>query len=67
MGYKAESHFIHTKDGYILEMHRIPHNKSENSEVKCPPVLLQHGFLCSSENFMQNDSENALREPIPEK
>ncbi|KAK0080851.1 hypothetical protein PV325_013227 [Microctonus aethiopoides] len=43
-GYPAESHFVTTQDGYILEMHRIPSRVNGSS-----PVFLQHElFGCSN-------------------
>jgi hypothetical protein len=38
-----------TDDGYILTLHRIPNNKSVAQK---PPVLLQHGLLCSSADWV---------------
>jgi pimeloyl-ACP methyl ester carboxylesterase len=35
-----ETHTVHTKDGYIIQVHRIPGTG--------PPVLLQHGLMCTS-------------------
>ncbi|KAL7286736.1 hypothetical protein TKK_0019038 [Trichogramma kaykai] len=48
-GYKAEIHHVTTKDGYILEIHRICGNEKFNSSRKYKPVVyLQHGILTSS-------------------
>lgn len=41
-GYPVETHVTTTEDGYILTLHRIP---GGNGSL---PVLLQHGFFCSS-------------------
>ena len=41
---------METEDGYILKMHRIlPKNK--NSSTK-PPVILMHGMLCTSADYI---------------
>jgi hypothetical protein len=38
-----------TDDGYILTLHRIPSSKGKAQK---PPVLLQHGLLCSSADWV---------------
>lgn len=43
-GYAVEEHDVSTSDGYLLMMHRIPSNGSV--------VLLMHGFLGSSDDFV---------------
>ncbi|CAK1544444.1 unnamed protein product [Leptosia nina] len=42
-GYPAETHDVLTKDGYILELVRIPHGKNPDGKVR-PPVLMMHGL-----------------------
>ncbi|EEB09971.1 Gastric triacylglycerol lipase precursor, putative [Pediculus humanus corporis] len=61
-GYPAEAHMIETEDGYLIEMHRIPHgkNKTMGDEGKKPPVFLQHGLFCSSEFFLLTVPNNSL-------
>lgn len=58
-GYPIEQHKnIETKDGYLLQLHRIPRGrldripKSSNSSRIGPPVLLMHGILCSSADWV---------------
>ncbi|XP_063239096.1 lipase 3-like [Bacillus rossius redtenbacheri] len=58
-GYPSESHDVVTEDGYILTMHRIPHGRHGPS-VDRPPVLVQHGILCSSACWVLSTSEKAL-------
>ncbi|XP_072761544.1 lipase 3-like [Anoplolepis gracilipes] len=41
-GYPTETHVIMTEDGYLLTLYRIPGGNGS------PPVLLQHGFFCTS-------------------
>lgn len=43
--YPNEKHSVTTKDGYILEIHRIP-NPGQ------PPIILSHGVLSSSADFL---------------
>eukprot|EP01087_Luapelamoeba_hula_P016092 TRINITY_DN4917_c0_g1_i1.p1 TRINITY_DN4917_c0_g1~~TRINITY_DN4917_c0_g1_i1.p1 ORF type:complete len:464 (-),score=77.92 TRINITY_DN4917_c0_g1_i1:68-1459(-) len=61
-GYPVEEHYVTTKDGYILTLHRIPHGKlnkqdddrqeKEKDITTAPPrpvVFLLHGFMQCSE------------------
>ncbi|ENN79470.1 hypothetical protein YQE_04114, partial [Dendroctonus ponderosae] len=50
-GYPVEIHTVTTEDGYILNMHRIPHNGKETSASK-GPILLVHGLLLSSADWV---------------
>jgi len=52
-GYPAEAHIIETKDGYLLTLHRIP-GKGQR------PVLLQHGLLCSSADWVIPGKDKGL-------
>ncbi|KAG5897123.1 hypothetical protein JTB14_025077 [Gonioctena quinquepunctata] len=49
-GYPIESHYVTTTDGYILNIHRIPHGKTNKTLEKV--AYLQHGILQSSSNFV---------------
>ncbi|XP_011872790.1 PREDICTED: lipase 3-like [Vollenhovia emeryi] len=53
-GYPAEAHIVQTEDGYLLTLHRIPGDKGQ------PPVLLQHGFLCSSADWVIPGKDKGL-------
>lgn len=50
-GYPCEVYTVVSKDGYILEMHRIPFGKDGPSENR-PAVYLQHGILSSSADWV---------------
>ncbi|KAJ8952379.1 hypothetical protein NQ318_014470 [Aromia moschata] len=53
-GYPFENHRITTEDGYILNIHRIPHGKDEQVKAENstkPAVLLMHGLVLSSVSF----------------
>ena len=50
-----------TEDGYILEMFRIEHGKTDNFEAADKKVvLLQHALLNSAHNYIANTEERAL-------
>lgn len=52
--YTVESHYITTKDGYILKAFRIPHgrdpNPNQNPNKKV--VLVVHGLASSSDDWV---------------
>ena len=49
-GFKCQDHFVTTKDGYVLGIHRIIDPSIDAPDIsKRPPVLLWHGFLMCSE------------------
>ncbi|XP_063892998.1 lipase 1-like [Helicoverpa armigera] len=52
--YPLEVHNVTTEDGYILEMHRIPHGRDANNDPnqRRPVVFVMHGLLCSSADFV---------------
>ncbi|XP_059055760.1 lipase 3-like, partial [Achroia grisella] len=51
-GYPVEQHEVQTSDGYLLTMFRIPNDG--------PPVLLMHGALSSSDDFLTIGSNSGL-------
>ncbi|EFN72533.1 Lipase 1 [Camponotus floridanus] len=53
-GYSAESHVVMTEDGYLLTLHRIP---GGNDSL---PVLLQHGLLGSSADWLVLGKDKAF-------
>ena len=63
-GYPVETHTVRTEDCYILKMHRIPYGKSLSSvrfqNKPRPVVLLQHGILCSSADWVMGHSDDSL-------
>lgn len=58
-GYPSETHIVDTEDGYLLEVHRIPHGKNTKQYRKFP-VFLQHGFVASSADWIINGPSKAL-------
>lgn len=59
-GFDAEVHHVTTHDGYILAIHRIV-NPLVNTTGK--PVLLQHGLVSSSSQFIINNPAETLDNP----
>ncbi|PIC27693.1 hypothetical protein B9Z55_019868 [Caenorhabditis nigoni] len=57
-GYPVEVHNVTTKDGFILQLHRIPYGRdspiSSLDDRPRPVIFLQHGFLCSSFDWVAN-------------
>lgn len=53
-GYPSEAHVVLTEDGYLLTLHRIP------GKMNSPPVLLQHGLLGSSADWVLSGPKKAL-------
>lgn len=62
-GYPVEIHNVVTEDGYILEVHRIPHgrhNRNVDPHKKRYPVMLQHGLFATDHVFVINQASLAL-------
>ncbi|KAG5861914.1 hypothetical protein JTB14_032103 [Gonioctena quinquepunctata] len=62
-GYEVETHWVTTEDGYVLRMHRIPHGINETNIVgkpKKPAVLLMHGLLSSSADWLLLGPDKSL-------
>nr|CAD7430215.1 unnamed protein product [Timema monikensis] len=51
-GYPVETHRILTEDGYILTLHRIPGSELSPPRAGKKPVLLQHGILSCSVDWI---------------
>ena len=51
-GYPAETHDVVTPDGYILRLHRIPHDRDGVYNNSRPLVFLMHGLLSSSADWV---------------
>ena len=58
-GYPCEIHHVTTDDGYILELHRIPHGKNGEPASK-GPLFLQHGLFSSSADWVANVADENL-------
>ncbi|XP_017151160.1 lipase 3 [Drosophila miranda] len=60
-GYPAESHYVETPDGYVLNLFRIPHSpKLNNGQLQRPAVLIMHGLFSCSDCFLLNGPDDAL-------
>lgn len=45
-GFPVEIHYVTSEDGYILELHRIPHcDKFPPGKGPKLPVFIQHGIM----------------------
>ncbi|KAJ0110330.1 hypothetical protein Patl1_03026 [Pistacia atlantica] len=58
-GYPCQEFYVTTKDGYILNMQRIPEGRVANGEKK-QPVLLQHGIFADGMTWFTNQPEQNL-------
>lgn len=56
-GYKPEEHYVQTKDGYVLGLHRIAPKDPNNVRGV---VFFQHGFMQNSESFIVRGPKKAL-------
>lgn len=56
-GYPGEKHEVETKDHYTLTLHRIPYN-GMNETADRPVVLLQHGIVLSSDQWVLRGRED---------
>ncbi|XP_037783599.1 lipase 3-like isoform X2 [Penaeus monodon] len=59
-GYPVEVHHVATRDGYILELHRIPYGLSLGGYRDRPVALLYHGLYGSSADWILNKADQAL-------
>ncbi|CEO97289.1 Lipase [Plasmodiophora brassicae] len=59
-GYPCETHEVVARDGFLLNMFRIPHGRRGPSLGPRPVVLLQHGLLDSAAAFLLNEREQSL-------
>ncbi|XP_073842576.1 lipase 3-like [Musca autumnalis] len=60
-GFPAESHFVTTPDGYVLNLFRIPYsNNLKNQDSYRPAILLQHGLMSNSDCWLSGGPDNAL-------
>ncbi|KAJ4729441.1 Lipase [Melia azedarach] len=60
-GYKCLEIDVTTKDGYILNLQRIPQGRVASTETKNkPPALIQHGVLVDGMTWLLNPPEQNL-------
>lgn len=60
-GFICETHYVTTRDGYILGVHRIVNPKMA---VNKRPVILWHGLMASSLDFVSNSPGGNVDEPV---
>ena len=63
-GFIAKSYYVTTDDGYVLTLHRIVNPLLINKTLKLKPVILQHGLIASSTDFIINSPGDYLDEPL---
>uniref|UniRef100_A0A182FR21 Uncharacterized protein n=2 Tax=Anopheles albimanus TaxID=7167 RepID=A0A182FR21_ANOAL len=59
-GYPAEEHIVETDDGYLLGVHRCPGSPLSPPAPGKPVVLLQHGMLSSSADYILMGPDTSL-------
>lgn len=60
-GYPVEEYSVHTSDGFILSMQRIPRGRKKfNKQGKKKVVLLIHGLLATADCWVLNFPEQSL-------
>ncbi|XP_050521589.1 lipase 3-like [Daktulosphaira vitifoliae] len=59
-GYPVERHTVITSDGYNLTLHRIPYSKFQDPTIKRPVIIVQHGILCSSTDWVISGRNGSL-------
>ncbi|XP_064001695.1 lysosomal acid lipase/cholesteryl ester hydrolase-like [Pogoniulus pusillus] len=59
-GYPSEEYGVITEDGYILGVFRIPAGRNSQNTGKKPAVLLHHGVLGDSIQWISNLPNNSL-------
>jgi len=59
-GYPAETHYVTTSDGYILQLHRISGPRHTNVKKPSPVAFLQHGLLDASSTWVMNLPQQSL-------
>ncbi|KAL4714508.1 hypothetical protein ACJJTC_017571 [Scirpophaga incertulas] len=66
--YPVEVHTVVTSDRYVLTVHRIPHGRDRNNQPdqRRPAVLLMHGLLSSSADYIILGPERALAYQLAE-
>ena len=59
-GYGVEIHEVVTRDGYVLQLHRIVVYHRMHCNVRKKPVLLQHGVFDSSSTWIVSPTNRSL-------
>ncbi|KAM6306158.1 lysosomal acid lipase/cholesteryl ester hydrolase-like [Aegotheles albertisi] len=59
-GYRSEEYEVTTEDGYILGVYRIPDGRNSQNTGKKPAVLLHHGTLGDSTQWISNLPNSSL-------
>ena len=63
-GYQIEFHEVTTDDGYILEVHRLLKIGEHKKGLKKPVVLMMHGLMGSSADWVITGPNRSLGNSI---
>ena len=64
-GYPFEKYEVITKDGYILDLYRIPHGRNETpSKCARDVIFFAHGLPATSAEFLLNPPEQSPGERV---
>lgn len=64
-GYIAKTYYVTTPDGYVLALHRIINPLLvDDGNYNLKPVMLQHGLVASSTDFIINAPSDFLHDPM---
>jgi len=58
-GYPLENHEVHTSDGYILDLMRIPYGPDGSDPSERPPILLIHSSAHNGGFFLFHGAEDS--------
>ena len=53
-GFPLETYYVTTPDGYILRLFRINHRDDTQSDESRPVILMQHGMIGASEDYLSH-------------
>ncbi|XP_039294921.1 lipase 1 isoform X2 [Nilaparvata lugens] len=59
-GYNFEIHNVTTNDGFIINIFRILPKSTEDRKKERPVVIIQHGIMCSSSDWVYLGKERGL-------
>ena len=64
-GFDYENHYALSDDGYITQLIRIINPLADPSQLRYPPVMVQHGQTANSRNFVLQSNRQHFPMPWP--